>query len=440
MRQAINLGIFLLIGLCSPIKGQAQHVYSQVNISPNHVYTGQPCRYTVKIFTDTWFTDGAKFEPLTLSNAFVVPAQNQVGSERRNGKTYSYVAYHYWIYPFSAGTLQIPPQKVVVFSPAPGQFKGEPIRQRVAGTALTVMNNPPNVSSDQWLVAQNISRKETWSRPVKHLKVGEVIERTVNIKAMGTMAAFLPALLWETTDGISTYPQSPKRTTHTPDRSEAIYVQQEQTVAYLFEKEGAHELPAVPLGYWSVKQHRWIDQSLPAIKVVVLPNDDPALLATQKKSLEENWAAAESTPPTPALSDGWEKLNRWLLIGFLIVVVIGGGIFRNILRWVIKTFKTNWQVYQASEYYAFKKTCLAAGDNTRFYTCLYRWIKFISAANNLEKMVQESQSKGLTLVFEEYQKEILGPDFSPKRRVYFLKKLRKTIKGQKGLQNRSLNP
>ncbi|MBS2212476.1 BatD family protein [Carboxylicivirga mesophila] len=430
--KIVVLHIVAQLVLLIPLLGQ--NVYTRVSVSPRSVYVGQPSRYSVKIYTDTWFTDGAEFAPFNLGDAFVVPAANQVGSERINGKTYSYVEYNYWIYPYNEGELNLPQQKVVVHSPAPGQFKASPQVKITAAKTLNVIGNPPNVDADNWVVAQSMSRKDSWSRPVKTIKVGEVLERTVDIQAYGTMAAFMPSLDWGTAEGISIYPQTANLTTETPDRTSAIIASEKQTVAYLFEKEGVVTIPAVELGYWNVKQHRWIDRSLPAIQIEVLPNEDLSVLASHKEML----GATLEEDETPLVEEQtatstWMKLLKWMI--FLVAAALFIFMFMRMIKWLIRINIKRRQ----SEAYAYRKLLSSVGSGSTYYMQLYRWINVFSSEKSLEELVKAEGSAALQKNFEDQYSHILGKEQNRETKRAFFKALRKELKQNKAYAA-GLNP
>ncbi|MBR8534964.1 BatD family protein [Carboxylicivirga sediminis] len=430
--KIVVLHIVAQLVLLVPLPGQ--NVYTRVSVSPRSVYVGQPSRYSVKIYTDTWFTDGAEFAPFNQGDAFVVPAANQVGSERINGKTYSYVEHNYWIYPYNEGELELPQQKVVVHSPAPGQFKALPQVKITASKTLNVIANPPNVDADNWVVAQSMSRKDTWSRPVKTIKVGEVLERTVDIQAFGTMAAFMPSLDWGTAEGISIYPQTANLTTETPDRTSAIIAREKQTVAYLFEKQGVVIIPAVNLGYWNVKQHRWIDRSLPAIQVEVLPNEDLSVLASHKEMLgvtigEGETPLAEEQTATSI----WMKLLKWMIFSVAAAVFIF--MFMRMINQLIRINSKRRQ----SEAYAYRKLIKTADDDSTYYMQLYQWLSMFSSSKSLEGLVKAECSAALQKSFEDEYNYILGNEQNSETKRAFFKVLRKELI-QKKIRAEGLNP
>lgn len=435
MQNRTKIIILLVVQLMLSESVIAQNVYTRVSVYPKSVYVGQPCKYSVKIYTDTWFTDGAEFAPFNLGDAFVVPAANQVGSERINGKTYSYVEHNYWIYPYNKGDLNIPQQKVVVHSPAPGQFKAEPQVKITKAATLNVIANPPNIPSDSWVVAQSMTRKDSWSRPVKDIKVGEVLERTVDIQAMGTMAAFMPSLNWGAPEGISIYPQTADLKTETPDRTSSIFAREKQTVAYLFEKEGTHTIPAVKLGYWNVKQHRWIDQSLPEIQIEVLPNEDLSVLASHKEMLDATMEDEETVlTEEQTESFNWMKLLKWtiLIIGSFVVLLL-----------IVKSVKLINRLNnkrKESEGYAYRQMIKVAKAEKTYYKWLYNWLNSVSSEKSLESFVRAKASPQLKEDFNSNYDNLLGKKQNHTKKQNFFKALRTEIKHKKSKEEVKLNP
>ena len=427
----LSLCLWLSVFISMHLFGQ--DVYTTVSVSPRNVYVGQPCKYTVKVYTDTWFTQGAVFQPFSLNDAFIVPANNQVGTERINGKTYSFVAHNYWVYPYNAGELLLPQQKIVVHSPAPAQYKAT-AKTIISKTAnLNVTPNPPHISADNWIVAQRLNRTESWSGKTTNLKVGDVIERSVNINAYGTMASFMPELNWDKIDGISVYPQSPKITTETPERSTAIIANQKQTVAYLFEKEGTFTIPAVNIGYWDVNQHRWVDRSLPSLTVEVAPNDDLSVLASHRDSLMQQSQVEVLNHIPENQDDKWREWSIWT------VYIIVGGVVILLLIYLIRRIKAQIVRYKKTEKYIFRKL-LRSDSDKGFYAYLYRWISCVSDQNSLENLVKTKASLQLQADFNSYYKLMFEKSTNTKKRNTFLRTLRRELLRKDDRDNMELNP
>ena len=410
-----------------------QNVYTTVRVSPRNVYVGQPSKYTVKVYTDTWFTQGTTFQPFTLNDAFVVSANNQVGTERINGQTYGFVEHNYWIYPYNAGELLLPQQKMVVHSPAPGLFKASP-RTLMSKTAkLNVTANPPQIRADAWLVAQSLNRSASWSGPTNALKVGDVLERTITIDAYGTMASFMPELQWEKMDGVSTYPQSARISTETPERSSAIIAKQKQTVAYLFEEAGTYTIPAVAIGYWDVRQHRWIDRSLPALTIDVAPNNDISVLASHRDSLMQQVPQQADFQKAGEQEIAWRDWGKWAVYVFL-------GIVTLLLMWLmIRRLRAVWLKHKQSESYVFRQL-LRTQSEVQFYKRLYQWLACVADETSINELVKMKASAHLQGQFKHHYSRILGQHSNRQQRNAFLILLRKELGTEATRKGLSLNP
>lgn len=182
------------------------------------------------------------------------------------------------IFPQTSGVLTIPPV-TAVGSVEPEKDKSlafdlqsQPFDVKVAGVS-------PHFDDPWWLVAHRVEMDEAWSTPVTEVRVGEIVQRTVTLRAWGVPAEHLPELEHGRTRGIQVSPtHAPRlRTEKTPDGliATAEYVwnlnADPQQVAFI---------APVGVAYWDPQQHRRIKAAVPGHRLEPLPADSVAIAAS----------------------------------------------------------------------------------------------------------------------------------------------------------------
>ncbi|WP_163711750.1 BatD family protein [Mangrovibacterium lignilyticum] len=365
-----RLFLILTILACA-FSTNAQETFVSAKLTPGDVYVGQPAKLSITTYTNTWFTSAAKIPPLVLSNAFVVPSENNVGTESINGTTFSYVSTNFMIYPYSNETVEIPVLNIILFTPEPGGFKGKEKTVRSKAQKLLVSDAPVSVDKSQWLVANWLSVKQNWSKSLKAVKVGDVVDREISWSASGTMAAFFPDIDWVKTDGLSVYPELPGSNTKMPERGSEQIAYKKQKISYLFEREGRITLPAIKMGYWHARQNRWIDRSLPEIIVEVAANPDLAMLASVRDSLSQLTA-----DPTQNSDLENEAAFQWKTLLPLLLKIAALAILLGLLVYYIRLFILKRKLYLQSNTHQLSKLkqALSKGQKPTIQTALYRWM------------------------------------------------------------------
>ncbi len=77
----------MLLGLFISQSGNAQKLWSEVELNRSSVYVGQPIQVTVKVYTSTWFTEGVNPGNVKVNGAFTVYFRSVSVSKKEAGKT-----------------------------------------------------------------------------------------------------------------------------------------------------------------------------------------------------------------------------------------------------------------------------------------------------------------------------------------------------------------
>ncbi len=122
-----------------------------------------------------------------------------------------------------------------------------------------------------WLVSDRVEIEETWSVPPEEIRVGEVVQRTVNIRAWGVTGDQLPELELDRTNGVRISLASREQKT---DRSPEGLI---ATAIYVWDLEAEPQQVAfvAPVGmtYWDPIEHRQRRAGVKGLRLEPLPAD-----------------------------------------------------------------------------------------------------------------------------------------------------------------------
>ncbi|QDO92480.1 protein BatD [Formosa sediminum] len=339
--------------------GYAQHLISYVSVNHNEAYIGQPIQMTVSVYTSTWFTTGVDLGNIQVEGALTVYFRSVSNTRTFSGKQYSGVDFIYNVFPTQEGTITIPEIEIHVESPASGGYKGIAHVIHTKPKPITVKSVPLGYSPDNWLVSSSLQVNEKWNGDAKHVKVGDVLQRTISRTASGTLGEFIPAVSWDSITGVSIYPKRPSVDTH--KTKTYVSASREDGANYLFEKEGTVTLPRIEFVYWNNSTGKFYNKYIDSLTIEVAPNPDLSMLAGIKKQLEaETQVEAEAEQPFLILGLPVKTFIKYLVLGVLFLYVL-----YRYLPWIYRKLKTQYSNYHASETYAFKKAMTAVnGQNS----------------------------------------------------------------------------
>ncbi len=301
MKRFLILFTGILFFLHGIEEAQAQKVnaFATVNVWPKSVYPKQPIKVTISVFSSTWFAEPLEFQNLVIQNCFIVPYTRTVPSiQYIKKKKYAALTFYYLVFPYAEGELLIPSLTINASIPPEGDYKGVPIALKTKAIRFNVKSIPDNINPDQWFVANGVWISEKWSKPLDNLKVGDVVERTIVVKATGTLPGFIPDLQIEEQDFLSLYLKDPEFDEKRKEKT--VVGTRSQTFIYLFEKEGAYKIPAVEVSWWNSLAGKMYSKQLSEKELSINANPDLGILTSIKDSLnvdigEENIEASHKS-------------------------------------------------------------------------------------------------------------------------------------------------
>jgi len=237
---------------------QEQDVYLEVTASPLDSYVQAQVLLVVKLFRAVNLAK-AQLTEVDLPNAVI----KKVGEDKnyetlRAQRRFIVTERRYAIFPERSGTLHVPALQFT------GQIAGQ-MRMLNQGRVLRVQSKPLDIEvapmpsnwpkSETWLPAENISIEEIpMGDQEEHLKVGEPLTRTIEIRAKGLTAEQLPTLFSHTSyKGFKQYPDKPELRTEIEDGG-VIGIRREK-VALIPTSAGDLVMPEISVAWWNTKTH-----------------------------------------------------------------------------------------------------------------------------------------------------------------------------------------
>lgn len=368
--------IYSLIAVLSllVLKGVAQsHLFSELSLNKTSVFKGEPVEVRVSVFTSTWFTKGVDPGNIKVDGAFTVYFRSVSETKRINGKTYAGVNMIFNVFPYENNDIVFPAVTFQVETPDEGGYKG--IQRTVSSKTKTIKVKPVPQGFDvsQWLVTQNVSLDQNWSGNLNNIKVGDIIEREIIRTVAGNVSGLIPALVWGTINGVSTYigrsevNDNRTRTSISADRTDRI--------TYLFEREGELVIPAMEISWWNPVQNRAYKRTLEEIKINVQPNPNLEMLESIKDSLN---IAKQISGTEESEKESLSILG--LSLKQFIAVSIGSIVLIIILIWslvkLVQFLKKRKEAYRSSEKFFFRQI-FKVNPNESVLNKIYYWLDHI---------------------------------------------------------------
>ncbi len=312
---------FPLFTLLFTLAAAAQTPFVRARLEPaKGILAGQPVRLVVSVFVPNYFTGSPDFPEFEIENAIVVLPQDrpQNANEQINGVTYAGITETYTIYPQQPGDFQLPPAEIVV------PYASAPPKTAVAHLSLPALAFHADVPAaakdlDYFLPTTQLTIQQNWSPPLKNLRAGDSIERTITVTAAKMQAMLIPPLPLAALDGIRVYQEEPIVQDKKTDRGEFIYGRRTQSVKYFIQKEGDYTLPVIELKWWNLSTNRLATATLPAVHFTAAAN--------------ANYIA--ELPPEPEVVPQPRHINPWIRYKFWIRVVLPCCIAALILLWIV---------------------------------------------------------------------------------------------------------
>ncbi len=286
-----------------PSRADAPDLFVESTVDQTAPYVQGEVRYSVKVYDGIGIRGGGLTEP-RAANARVTPiGEGRSYEETVNGRRYRVHEREYAITPQSSGKTVVAPVTLEarVDDPAArarspfGDFfggqdpsagmlgrsgrgsslfdqmmnPGRQVRVRSNAIEIDVQARPDGATEGWFLPAKHVELGESFEPAAPSFRVGEAVQRTVVLRALGASAEQLPAFVIPSPPGVRSYDEGSRDGTLPTE--EGIVSVREQTVALVPSQAGEVVFPAVEIAWWDAQDGVERRARLPERVIEVLP-------------------------------------------------------------------------------------------------------------------------------------------------------------------------
>lgn len=367
MRRVV-LGLLILLATGAV----AQEPVVRAKLVPaSGIIVGQPVRLVVEILVPNYFTGSPEFPEFEMENAIVVLPQEtpQNSNEQIGGKTYAGITETYTLYPQQPGDFSLPPAQITV------PYANAPPKTTVARVLLSQLTFHAEIPAaaqnlNYFLPTTQLTMQQKWSSPLKGLRAGDTITRTITVTATKMQAMLIPPLPFNAPEGIRVYQEGPSVQDQKTDRGEFVQGRRIESVKYFIQKEGDYTLPAIELKWWNLSTNRLVTATLPAVRFTAAVN--------------ANYVAELPPEPEPAPVTQPRHVSLWARYKFWIRVIAPCCIAILFLFWAgwrylprlyrkLRAWREKREHSEPAYFRDLQRAC-RLNRASQTYQCLLKWI------------------------------------------------------------------
>jgi hypothetical protein len=359
-----------------PGRGDTPDLFVEAEVDQTQPYVQGELRYTARVFDGIGMLEGSLTEPTAADLRITPLGEAKTYETTVNGRPYRVHEREYAMSPQKSGEVEIPALTLEARLPErrgrghdrlsgspfdemfedldagfPGggfaspffdRFlaRGEVVRVRSNPISLAVQARPGDAQTGWVLPARKVELDESFSPANPTFRVGEAVQRTVALRALGAASEQLPRFEIPGVDGVRVYDEGSRDgSAPSPDGTISIL---ERTVGIVPTKSGALELPAIQVERFDVDAKEKRVAMLPARTIDVrpaigeapaeaaapAPHEAPAAGSTQKRiAPAAPQAEAATTGPSPeavAAHPTPTPWSPWLVAGIAALTFAAG--------------------------------------------------------------------------------------------------------------------
>lgn len=257
-------------------------------------YVQQQVDYTLKIY-DTGGLQGDMPQFIEDgSNNWIIRSLGEptVGSKIVNGRSLREITFRYALFPQKSGVLPTPEVRFDGYyltrsrgmnDPFDDLFGGNlgsigfvdmfatrnPVLLTAKPEKVNVQPIPSDNNGNWWLPAQQVALFAEWEPRQPVFKVGEAVNRTIYLKAVGVAESQLPELNLASVSGLKQYPDKAVASSGI-ENGQVVAVKKISNV-YIPNRAGKMTIPEIAVDWFNVRTNRMEKAVLPAMNIEVLP-------------------------------------------------------------------------------------------------------------------------------------------------------------------------
>lgn len=341
----------LTVGAIGEAIEEKTSVQISASVSPEVVYPGETAFYTIRITESDGLIDGRITPPVVSDARVTLLDSDKAWQSVENGKNVRIFERTFGIVPEKDGPLAIGEAEFYGIVPVASHynqrspfdffdqgilFNGLASRQKevlltTQPMTLQVKSKPADWSG-WWLPSQMVDLHVSDNVP-ERVQVGDPIERTMTLTALGITAEQLPVVVQPIGKGIQVYPSPEKRETiRTPNGD--IQGKEVVSVVLVPTQAGSVVIPEVRVPWFNVKTHQREWAVVPA-KTVTVVTGDGIPVTSSDQAVPPIINSEPNVPQQPHFADLKEKapglywimslIGVGLIIGFLVALLVVSG-------------------------------------------------------------------------------------------------------------------
>jgi hypothetical protein len=271
-----------------------------------------------------------------ITNAVVIPlGDTRSSSTVLDGQRYGVIEQQFAIFPEQSGALLVPEISITssVRVQSGGRVRRSGIRISTEAQHIKVLPIPPEYPTDQtWLPANDVRIAQTWSPGESSFKIGEPVNRTMRVVAVGNTASAIGPLDVEfPPEHFKWYPEAPTLDDETSGAQ--IVGTRIEGYSLIPVNPGAVSLAEVGVTWWDTSAHQVRVARLPSTSLTITgavlprppehasPEIDPETNATEA-AIERGQEDSPSKQNWPTLTPPQQQ-GLLIIIATAVLVLIG---------------------------------------------------------------------------------------------------------------------
>ncbi|MFK7853500.1 MAG: hypothetical protein AB8B79_05280 [Granulosicoccus sp.] len=174
----------------------------------------------------------------------------------------------------SSGELKLPDVSVSGLLATEGKTQTE-FSDEHSGFAIKIKPKPISYEDDWWMISSNIEIQESWSVPLDEIREGEIVTRTVTLRATGVDEKRLPTLSHGRTQGITV--RELDTNYQTIKSSQGLVAIMNKSWSLKVERPDIVYISPVGVAYWDTIEQRRIKKAAPGHRIEPLAADSEAI-------------------------------------------------------------------------------------------------------------------------------------------------------------------
>lgn len=356
--------------------------------SAKPITVGEQVRVKVEVLVPNYFMGEPVFPQVNIDNAVAMLPEERPENLNAtiDGAFYAGIARTYVVYPQQPGSFTFPSAQIEV------KYASDPPNSATVSLAIPKITFNAVIPRgaedlDYFLPTPSLTVTQKLDRPLKDLKTGDTITRTVTVTARRLRAMLIPPTRFLAADGVAVYTKEPRVTDIANERGDFMRGERVDAATYLIQKPGDYTLPEISIRWWNVDTRSIQTATIPAISFSAVPD------------VSYTPAIPPELPPAspPVHKTSWrDYVSRALPAAALLLAVTG-----LVALWLLfgpgvsRYFKELWRARAHSEKTIFGTLRRACAKNQphKAYSLLLVWVRI--QGPSAERFLQGREVEGL---------------------------------------------